>query len=165
MQVIYSSCLLHFVTAAKRDALDNRCPSLIMPVARKTKRKSRRLRLPTTTGPALDTVPSCNNKGLLTKAAAIPKTAALANGMRKLLAKSALCDNSERVLGGAVFWAIGKKEEEEFHNNFERSNLEHPFRALHEVYQIFVTHRSASNEDLLTRIYLVHAITIIDLKT
>uniref|UniRef100_A0A1A9ZAZ2 Uncharacterized protein n=1 Tax=Glossina pallidipes TaxID=7398 RepID=A0A1A9ZAZ2_GLOPL len=70
--------------------------------------KSLRFRLPTTIGPALDTVPSCNNRGLLTRAAAMPKTAALANGMRKLLAKSALCDNSDRFFDAIDFCAIGK---------------------------------------------------------
>lgn len=70
--------------------------------------KSLRFRLPTTIGPALDTVPSCNNRGLLTRAAAMPNTAALANGMRKLLAKSALCDNSDRFFDAMDFCAIGK---------------------------------------------------------
>ncbi|KAI9589189.1 hypothetical protein GQX74_007358 [Glossina fuscipes] len=70
--------------------------------------KCLRFRLPTTIGPALDTVPSCNNRGLLTRAAAMPNTAALANGMRKLLAKSALCDNSDRFFEAIDFCAIGR---------------------------------------------------------
>lgn len=58
--------------------------------------KSLLLRLPKTAAPGAtpDTVPNCNSRGLLTKAAAIPKTAALAKGMRKLLAKRAFCDIS-----------------------------------------------------------------------